>query len=156
MARRSTDEKVLHVGTSHVPVLSLSGILSADPDVAYSPRSIQYSPIGSSGLLSLYYHGDTGAVETAIGAAGGPVPLYSVNFSPADSEQFVFPQQFEAPKGSGLALYATADVGYELYYVAHDMAAGITKEAARLASLLPVQNPGANSNVTRAPYGRNF
>ncbi len=149
MARRRGDEATTHAGLDPVATGVLTALVAADSDILLSPRSLNYTgSADGSGSLSMSYYSEL---------ATGSVEFWRRNFAVNESDSFAFPEQFEVPKGSGIAVTALTEVAsIDLYYVAHDEAAGIEKSAARNASYLLVQNPGVHAGVTRAPYGRNF
>lgn len=143
MARRRGDEATIHAGLNPVATGVLTALVAADSDILLSPRSLNYSgsPAGS-GSLSMAYYSELGT---------GSVEFWRRDFAINESDSFAFPEQFEVPKGSGIAVTTLVEeASIDLYYVAHDAIDPITKALARsnALTLTPV--------ITRAPNGRNF
>ena len=150
MARRSSDEATQQVFNNAVPTGVLTSLVAPDPNALISPRDFGYSGTSDgAGDIFLYYYSDL--------ALGDEVEIYHVHFVQSQGDEFEFPQQFEVPRGSGIAVRTVdAEASASFFYVPHDVTDPITKALARNASLVPVQNPGVHANVTRAPNGRNF
>jgi len=142
MTRRAKDEKITHARLDPVATGILTALVTPDSGTSLSPRSLNYyaKAISSSGSISLAYYSEltTGSVVfwkqtfpiTNFGEYAGTISTPPYGWT--ESEQFPFPAQFEVPKGSGIAITAIdTQVSFDLYYVAHDVAAGITDVAAR-------------------------
>ena len=149
MARRIGHEATVHAGLDPVATGVLTALVTPDSDILLSPRSVNYSgQSAGSGLLSLSYYSEL---------ATGSVEFWKRYFAANESDSFVFPEQFEIPKGSGIAITSLVNTSsVDLYYVPHDDTNGVLKTTARNNAWSLAQNVGVHPGVTRAPNGRNF
>ena len=134
MARRAGTEKTYDVTIiSFAPASGVMELVAPDSDKILSPKTAQISShLG-------------GNLEYNI-LAGNDIILHG-HVSGNDASTFTWPESYEIAQGSGLYVESlVSDGAITLYYTCYDESAGITKVAARTASLNPplaIRTPNA-------------